>query len=117
MAMDLAHGGELRSLIASEHQRNNAALANEMSLNSTTSSNQSIVITEITSKEDAFLFDNSFNSEYDRPRIESYKACDTYTAKFYLAEIIEAVEYLHEQGVIHRWVNRMFYIFVFYNMQ
>lgn len=82
MAMDLAHGGELRSLISSEHQKHNAALAAQRG---------------ITSDDD-----DGFGIPGDKPRAESYKACDTYTSKFYLAEIIEAVEYLHTQGVIHR---------------
>jgi serine/threonine protein kinase len=90
MAMDLAHGGELRSLIASEHQKHNAALA-------------LLVKEEGTAEEEEEEEDDMYHGFHDgKPQPESFKACDVYTAKFYLAEIIEAVEYLHDQNIIHR---------------
>ena len=85
MAMDLAHGGELRSLIVSEHRKNNELKAKNEG------------ITHVGNDDDLFP-----GLDDDTPRVESYKACDVYTAKFYLAEIIEAVEYLHNQNIIHR---------------
>lgn len=91
MAMDLAHGGELRSLIASEHQRHNAAAALRAKEEGDTD--------QVAEEDDEEMF-RGFPD--DKPRTESYKACDTYTAKFYLSEIIEAVEYLHQQNIIHR---------------
>lgn len=30
------------------------------------------------------------------------QACDFYTTQFYIAEIIEALEYIHGKGIIHR---------------
>jgi serine/threonine protein kinase len=90
MAMDLAHGGELRSLIASEHQKNNEALALLNKENGT-------------EEEDEEEEDEMYHGFHDgKPRAESHKACNAYTAKFYLAEIIEAVEYLHDMNIIHR---------------
>lgn len=77
MAMDLAHGGELRSLIASEHRKHNALMAEMEGTNNEESGN-------------------------GKPQVESYKACDVRTARFYMAEIIEALEYLHNQNIIHR---------------
>jgi 3-phosphoinositide dependent protein kinase-1 len=30
------------------------------------------------------------------------EACDMFTTQFYIAEIVEAIEYLHNRGIIHR---------------
>mmetsp|Transcript_30615 Transcript_30615/g.57059 ORF Transcript_30615/g.57059 Transcript_30615/m.57059 type:complete len:922 (+) Transcript_30615:69-2834(+) len=91
MAMDLAHGGELRSLIASEHRKHNAALALAMEKDG------SGVQKKVDEEDEMF---RGFGDQQSGP--ESYKACDVHTAKFYVAEIIEAVEYLHDKDIIHR---------------
>jgi 3-phosphoinositide dependent protein kinase-1 len=56
--MDLAAGGELAKLIASNKMKNDA------------------------------------NGMVDR-------ACDIMTTQFYMAELVEALEYLHSNGIIH----------------
>ena len=97
MAMDLAHGGELRSLIASEHRKNNEALARSQR------DEESISAVNGKEKEKEEEEDEMFRGFGGAPQgPESYKACNVYTAKFYLAEIIEAVEYLHSKDIIHR---------------
>ena len=40
------------------------------------------------------------NEKIDRG-IES-EACDQITTRFYIAEIVEAIEYLHKKKIIHR---------------
>lgn len=98
MAMDLAHGGELRALIASEHQKHNAALAQELE-----AAKQGAAQKEDEDDDDEDEEDDMFRGfGGGRGGPESFKACSVYTAKFYLAEIIEAVEYLHGKGIIHR---------------
>lgn len=96
MAMDLAHGGELRSLIASEHQKHNAAAALRAKEEG---GGAGEVVKE---EEEDEMFRGFADHPDDKPRVESFKACDMYTSKFYLSEIIEAVEYLHRQNIIHR---------------
>jgi len=59
MAMDLAPGGELLSLITTKQsEKQDAGIENE--------------------------------------------ACDVHSTQFYIAEIIEAIEYLHSRKIIHR---------------
>lgn len=89
MAMDLAHGGELRSLIASEHRKHNSALAKSLGDGSSCAQ----------SGDEGNDFDGIVD---ETPLPESYKACSIDTARFYLAEIVEAVEYLHSKNIIHR---------------
>lgn len=91
MAMDLAHGGELRSLIASEHRKHNAALALAMEKDGKSPEKK---------EDDEDEMFRGFGGQQSGP--ESYRACDASTAKFYISEIIEAVEYLHSKGIIHR---------------